>query len=140
MPALAPVARRCTTWMSRAIDRLRRDAHAFGADRSGNVAIIFGIAAIPVFGLVGAAVDYTRANAARTAMQVALDAAALTVAKEAANLTTDQVQNKAKKYFKAQFNYPDVKKLDLTFTMVSNGPGDFTVLAEATGTIDTTIA
>src|SRR4051812_7378159 len=35
---------------------------------------------------VGAAVDYSRANAARTSMQVALDAAALIVAKEAANL------------------------------------------------------
>jgi Flp pilus assembly protein TadG len=109
-------------------------------DRSGNVAVIFGIAAIPVFGLVGAAVDYSRANSARTAMQVALDAAALTVAKEAANLTSGQVQNKAKKYFNAQFDRPDVKKLNLDFTMVSNGPGDFTVLADATGAIDTSIA
>jgi len=140
MPALAPVARRCTTWMSRAIDRLRRDAHAFGADRSGNVAIIFGIAAIPVFGLVGAAVDYSRANAARTAMQVALDAAALTVAKEAANLTSAQIQNKAKKYFNAEFARPEVKNLNLAFSMVTNGPGDFTILAEVTGRVDTTIA
>jgi Flp pilus assembly protein TadG len=123
-----------------AIEQAARHARAWQADRSGNVAVIFGIAAIPVFGLVGAAVDYTRANAARTAMQVSLDIAALTVAKEAANLTSAQVQNKAKKYFKAQFNYPDVKKLDITFSMVSNGPGDFTVLAEATGSIDTTIA
>src|ERR1700742_2649669 len=106
MPAFAPVARHCTTWARRAIERLRRDSAAFGADRSGNVAIIFGIAAIPVFGLVGAAVDYSRANSARTAMQVALDVAALTVAKEAANLTGNQVQNKAKKYFNAQFDRP----------------------------------
>src|SRR3954465_6712226 len=82
MPLLAPVARRCTTWTRRAIHRLRRDANSFGADRSGNVAVIFGIAAIPVFGLVGAAVDYSRANAARTSMQVALDATALIVARK----------------------------------------------------------
>jgi Flp pilus assembly protein TadG len=140
MPVLAPVTRRCTAWTRRAIHRLRRDANSFGADRSGNVAVIFGIAAIPVFGLVGAAVDYSRANAARTSMQVALDAAALIVAKEAANLTSTQVQNRAKKYFNAQFNRPDVKNLNLTFSMVTNGPGDFTVVAEATGRIDTTIA
>jgi Flp pilus assembly protein TadG len=140
MPTPTPLARRCANWTRRAIDRIWRDAHALRADHSGNVAIIFGIAAIPVFGLVGAAVDYSRANAARTAMQVALDAAALMVAKEAANLNDGQVQNKAKKYFNAQFDRPDVKKLDLTFTMVNNGPGDFTVLAEATGRIDTSIA
>ncbi len=140
MPSFTSLARGCANWTRCTIDRIRRDAHALRADHSGNVAVIFGIAAIPVFGLVGAAVDYSRANAARTAMQVALDAAALTVAKEAANLTGDQVQNKAKKYFNAQFDRPDVKKLDLTFTMVSNGPGDFTVLAEATGRIDTSIA
>ena len=140
MPAFTSLARGCANWTRCTIDRIRRDARALRADRSGNVAVIFGIAAIPVFGLVGAAVDYSRANSARTAMQVALDAAALTVAKEAANLTSNQVQNKAKKYFNAQFNRPDVKKLDITFTMVSNGPGDFTVLAEATGRIDTSIA
>ena len=112
MPAFTSLARGCANWTRCTIDRIRRDAHALSADRSGNVAVIFGIAAIPVFGLVGAAVDYSRANSARTAMQVALDAAALTVAKEAANLTSNQVQNKAKKYFNAQFNRPDVKKLD----------------------------
>jgi len=132
MPTLTSVARRCARWARGAIEQTRRDAIALRADRSGNVAIIFGIAAIPVFGLVGAAVDYSRANAARTAMQVALDAAALMVAKEAANLTDGQVWNKAKKYFNAQFDRPEVKKLDITFTMVSNGPGDFSVLAEAT--------
>jgi Flp pilus assembly protein TadG len=140
MPILSRLARNCASWARHAIERVRRDADALRADRSGNVAVIFGIAAIPVFGLVGAAVDYSRANAARTAMQVALDAAALMVAKEAANLKDGQVQNKAKKYFNAQFDRPEVKKLDITFTMVNNGPGDFTVLAEATGRIDTSIA
>ena len=139
MPTLIRSVRRYASWARRAIDQAGRHARALQADRSGNVAVIFGIAAIPVFGLVGAAVDYSRANSARTAMQVALDAAALTVAKEAANLTGGQVQNKAKKYFDAQFDRPDVKKLKLTFSMVSNGPGDFTVLAEATGEIETAI-
>src|ERR1043165_2403444 len=140
MPVLTLLARSGVNWTRRAIDRIRRDADAWRTDRAGNVAITFAIAVIPVFGLVGAAVDYSRANAARTAMQVALDAAALTVAKEALNLSNGQVQAKAKTYFNTQFNRPDVKNLNLTFSMVNNGPGDFTVLADATGYIDTSIA
>jgi Flp pilus assembly protein TadG len=135
-----PFARSGANWVRRAIERTCRAGRALRTDRSGNVAITFALAAIPVFGLVAAAVDYSRANAARTAMQVALDAAALTVAKEALNLPSGQVQVKAKSYFNAQFNRPDVKNLNLGFSMVSNGSGDFTVLAEATGYIDTSIA
>src|SRR6476646_860110 len=133
MPLFARLVCSGAHWTPRSFDRARCDAAALHTDSSGNVAIIFAIAAIPVFGLVGAAVDYSRANAARTSMQVALDAAALTVAKEALNLPSGQVQAKAKTYFNAQFNRPDVKNLNLTFTMVSNSPGDFTVVAEATG-------
>jgi Flp pilus assembly protein TadG len=43
----------------------------------GGVAIIFGLAMLPVMGLVGAGVDYTRASALRTDLQRAADAAAL---------------------------------------------------------------
>jgi len=139
MPTFTSLACSGADWARRAITKARRDAAAFRTDRCGNVAITFAVAAIPVFGLVGAAVDYSRANSARTAMQVALDTAALTVAKEALNLPSGQVQVKAKSYFNAQFNRPDVKNLNLTFSMVSNGPGDFTVVAEATGYIDASI-
>lgn len=141
MPVRAPLTlRRCVTWTRDAINQCRHRAGAFRADRTGNVAITFALALIPVFGATGVAVDYSRANAARTAMQVALDASALMVAKEALNITTTQVQTKAKKYFNTQFNRPDVKNVTLTFSMVNNGPGDYTVIAEATGSIATTIA
>ena len=73
-------------------------------------------------------------------MQAALDATALMVSKEALNITAAQVQKKARSYFNAEFKRPDVKNLVTTFTMQNNGPGDFTVIAEATGTLDTTIA
>jgi Flp pilus assembly protein TadG len=140
MPFLTPPARRYAHWARCAIEHAGRDAHALRVDRSGNVAVIFAIALIPVFGAAAVAVDYSRANSARTAMQVALDASALMVAKEAANLGNGQVQTKATTYFNSQFNRPDVNHLNLTFSMVPNGPGDFTVLAEATGAIDTSIA
>src|SRR3954452_12691359 len=130
MRLLTGLVHNCTIWAHRAIDEGRRNAHALRADRSGNVAIIFAIAIIPIFGAVAMAVDYSRANSARTSMQVALNAAALMVAKEAASLTSTQVQNKAKRYFKTEFNQPDVKNLNVAFSMVTNGPGDFTVVAE----------
>ena len=44
-------------------------------DREGSVAATFALALIPLVGLVGAAVDYSAANSARTNLQVALDAA-----------------------------------------------------------------
>jgi Flp pilus assembly protein TadG len=140
MANLTPLLRACLNHTHRACKQARRSAAALRADRSGNVAIIFAIAAIPIFGAVAAAVDYSRANSARTAMQVALDASALMVAKEAANLANGQVQTKAQSYFKSQFNRPDVQNLTLSFSMVTNGPGDFTVLAEAAASIDTSIA
>jgi Flp pilus assembly protein TadG len=137
---VTPTLRRCVTWTRSAMTQVRREAGAFRADRSANVAIVFAIAVIPVFGAAAVAVDYSRANSARTAMQVALDVTALMISKEALDLNSAGVQKKAKTYFDAQFNRPDVNKLNVSFSMVTNGPGDFTVVAAATGSIDTAIA
>jgi Flp pilus assembly protein TadG len=51
------------------------------ASRAGNVAIIFTLAAVPVIGGIGAAVDYSMANNNRASMQKALDSTALALAK-----------------------------------------------------------
>ena len=68
---------------------------AFTAARDGNVAIMFAMSLIPLVGLVGAAVDYSRANSAKVAMQAALDSATLMLSKEANGLNQDQLQQKA---------------------------------------------
>ena len=52
---------------------IREAAKRFVGANKGNVAVIFTIAAIPVISFVGAAIDYSRANAARSAMQSAMD-------------------------------------------------------------------
>jgi hypothetical protein len=57
-------------------------AHRFIARTDATLAPIFAIALVPIIGLVGAAVDYSRANGAKAAMQSALDAAVLTAAAE----------------------------------------------------------
>jgi len=115
----------------------RRRARAFRADARANTTVIFALAVIPIFGSVGAAVDYSRANNARTAMQSALDATALMISKQALDLQSTQVQTKARAYFDAMFNRPDIKGLRITFALQTNAPGDFTVLADGSGKIDT---
>ena len=45
----------------------------------GNVVIPFALALLPIMGGVGAAVDYSRANSDKTAMQSALDATAFCI-------------------------------------------------------------
>jgi Flp pilus assembly protein TadG len=95
------------------IDKLHDRASAFRADRAGNVVITFALALVPLVGFVGAAIDYGRANSVKAAMQSALDAAALMLAKDAPNLNNKQLRQKADDYFKAEFHRPEARKLDI---------------------------
>ena len=85
--------------------RLRAAARRFAGANDGNIAILFGIAVIPIISFVGAAVDYTRANSARSSMQAALDSTALMVAKDLTEgtINTSQITAKADAYFKALY-------------------------------------
>ena len=47
------------------------------ADRSGNIAIIFGMMLVPTVALIGSSVDFGRAFSVRSQVQAALDSAAL---------------------------------------------------------------
>lgn len=91
----------------RLIDRLSRD-------RRGNVATMFAFAILPILGSVGAAVDYSRAANARTAMQAALDTAALMISKDAASLTSAQITSKAQSYFNALYKNADASNIAVT--------------------------
>src|SRR5215218_7017599 len=57
--------------------RLRNTFVAFLAADRGNVALTFGLLLLPIITGVGAAIDYSRANAAKSSIQSALDAAVL---------------------------------------------------------------
>src|SRR4029078_4473337 len=93
----------------------------FLKDRRGGVAPMFAIAVIPVFGLVGAAVDYSRANSVRAGMQSAIDATALAMAKLAPTLAQTPLQQKTTAYFNAMFNHPEAKTLVITPTYTTAG-------------------
>jgi Flp pilus assembly protein TadG len=86
------------------VDRLRTHLAALCRDRSANAMITFAILLVPIVGAVAAAVDYSRANSARTAMQAALDSTALALGKEYIDLTSSNVTKKAASYFKPMFN------------------------------------
>jgi Flp pilus assembly protein TadG len=119
-----PSARAC-------LARFRRDARA-------NVASIFAIAIIPIIGLTGMAVDYSRGNSMKVAVQAALDATALAMARAAPNLTPSQLQQQSSDMFFAQFNRPDARNVVVTATY-SNTNGSTLTLA-ASGAIDTTFS
>ena len=56
----------------------------FRSDTSGNIAVLFAIASLPIISAVGCAVDYSRATQLRSKLQAAVDAASVgSVAKSA---------------------------------------------------------
>jgi Flp pilus assembly protein TadG len=107
----------------------------FLQDRRGNIAPMFALAVIPVIGMVGAAVDYSRANSIKVSMQSALDATSLAMAKLAPTLTQSQLQTQTNAYFQALFTRADTKNLVITPTYTTSGGSQLTVAA--TGSMDT---
>lgn len=63
----------------------------FRQDQRGNFLMMFGLALVPLMGVVGVAVDYSRASNARQALNSAIDSAALMAARDAQKLTDAQV-------------------------------------------------
>ena len=108
----------------------------FLRDRRGSVAPMFAIAVIPVIGLTGAAIDYSRANSVRTGMQAAIDATALAMAKLAPTITQSQLQTQTTAYFNAMFNHPEAKNLVITPTYSTAGGSQLTVAVN--GAVDAT--
>src|SRR5882762_5812327 len=84
----------------------------FLQDRRAGVAPMLALGIIPLVASVGSAVDYSRANAARTAMQAALDATAIMLSKE--QLSTEQLTQKGNTYFNANFVRTDVQNVTVT--------------------------
>jgi Flp pilus assembly protein TadG len=83
------------------VRRLGRLFGRFAAAEQGNIAVIFAITLIPLLSFVGAAVDYSRAARARTAMQAALDSTALMLSKDLTQgtITSSDIGSKAQSYF-----------------------------------------
>jgi Flp pilus assembly protein TadG len=98
------------------------------------------LAALPLFSLVGAAIDYSRAASARTAMIAALDASALMLSKDAQTLSTDNLAQKADGDFRALFTRPEAYDIQVTPQFSQPAQGNFTLKITASAKVDTTFA
>lgn len=78
----------------------------FKADQGGSVAAMFGVAALPLIGLIGAAVDYSRAANERAKLQRAIDATVLTLVREPRTSTPAQLSAKAGTVLAALYPVP----------------------------------
>jgi Flp pilus assembly protein TadG len=119
------------------VRRLIQAAYRFGSASQANVAITFAVVLVPMLGCVGAAVDYSRANYVRTAMQAAADATALTAARTwAANgVSATQLQQAVSAWFNGEFNGKDVNNIQVTSATTSS-PNSVTVTATGSVTTD----
>lgn len=115
----------------RAVVRRGGVLRRFVAARYANVAITFALSLIPILGLAGAAIDLSRANAVKTSLQEALDSTALMASKNAATLTSAQVQSTAQGYFLAMFTRSDVTNVHFTASYSGDSGSSVVVNASA---------
>jgi Flp pilus assembly protein TadG len=123
-----------------ASSQAKRLASRFARHDGGNIAMTFAIALVPLLGFVGAAVDYSRANAARSAMQAALDSAALMVSKDlSANPTMSaaDVTAKATAYFKSLYTNTNAGQITVTASYTTNTKDGSTVTVNGAGAVTT---
>lgn len=102
----------------------------FLSDRCASAAPLLALAALPIMGALGTAIDYSRANSARSAMQASVDATALAMARDSAV--------EPQSYFNGNFTRSEVQLGQVTATSGSSG-GQSTVTVSATGSVKTVI-
>ena len=122
------------------IRRLDHALRRFGQDREGNIAITFAIALLPMLAFIGAAIDYSRANMARSSMQAALDSAALMVSKDLSSgtINTTQIGDRAQSYFTALYTNREAQGVTVNATYNAvNGSLGSTVQLTASANIRT---
>ncbi|AUC96540.1 hypothetical protein CWS35_21535 [Bradyrhizobium sp. SK17] len=121
-------------------DRVRAAARRFSRATDGNVAVIFTLALLPIFAFVGAAVDYTRANNARTSMQSALDSTALMLSKDLTMgvIKPADIPSKAQNYFNGLYTNKDGQgaTVQATYTTATANSAA-TILLSGSGYINT---
>jgi len=124
---------------------IREAAKRFVGANEGNIAVIFTIAAIPIISFVGAAIDYSRANDARSSLQAAIDSTALMLSKDLSSgtVTAANIQTAAQNYFSGLYTGKNdanrtntIQSVTATYT-ANNGNLGNTVLLSANGAINT---
>jgi Flp pilus assembly protein TadG len=119
--------------------RVRAAAHRFVGAKEGNIGVIFAIAAVPLISFVGAAIDYTRANSARSSMQAALDSTALMLSKDLSEglITQSQINAKAQAYFSALYTNNDAKSVVIDATYNASSSMGSNIVINGSGAVTT---
>jgi Flp pilus assembly protein TadG len=133
-----PTANGATMRIDVLFENLFNRLRAFRDCKRGNVVTMFALATLPMIGFVGAAVDYSRGNSAKVAMQAAIDATGLMLSKDAQALDQEQLSKRATDAFIALFNRPDVTNLIITPEFSSPSTSSFKLVLTVTGTVPTT--
>jgi Flp pilus assembly protein TadG len=115
--------------MASLLSRFRRENRA-------NVAVIFSLALVPLFAMIGGAVDYSRASKVQARLQAALDAASLAVAKDSRRLSPSEMQAAANRVFAGNFTADGDTALN-ALRLTKNGN---TIRLEIDGHVLTSIA
>ena len=120
-------------------NRVRTAAGRFAKAEQGNIAILFAIAAVPILSFVGAAIDYTRANSARSSMQAALDSTALMLAKDLSDgtITASDINTKAQAYFKALYTNTEARAVTVAATYTASTSQGSTIVVNGSGNVPT---
>jgi Flp pilus assembly protein TadG len=101
--------------------------------------VIFAFALVPILIFVGAAIDYSRANSARSSMQAAIDSTALMLSKDQSQgvITPSQIDAKAQAYFAALYTNTDAKSVSVNATYTASTSMGSTILVNGMGTVNT---
>ena len=112
----------------------------FWRNRDGGVGPVLALSALPLFGVVGAAIDYGRVATVRTEMQNSLDATALMLSKEAQGMSGADIGTKASAYFNALFTNPQATNIQITEEFGSPQEGNFSLKIRGSATVNTLFA
>jgi Flp pilus assembly protein TadG len=129
---------RSAAMLGSSVKHIRNQLVDFRIGEGGNVLMTFALSLIPLMGFVGAAVDYSRANSDKAAMQATIDAVALNVSKDVTSLTAAQITQKTTDLFNALFTRKDVSNVSVTSTY-STSPAGSQLIVNASGFVETTI-
>jgi Flp pilus assembly protein TadG len=96
----------------------------FRNNSTGNIAVIFAIALVPMIAATGMVIDYSRAAKAHQQMQDALDATALFLSKSpsVSAMSSSQMLAAAQTYFNVNFTNHDASQTRLSPSYSAEGP------------------
>lgn len=107
---------------------------------SGGAAPFLALSLVPLMGFTGAAVDYSRGNAVKVAMQAALDSTGLILSKDAQNLSAAALGSRVDSIFKAQFNRPEAQNVSISYVFNAPQQGNFSLKLTGSATVPTHFA